>query len=145
MSKLIPRKPAKPRNRRLGRTTLPEQDLVAALVLDQPQPMTEQQIGNLSRVLRRSKEAIRDMVDHARENFVTRAERYVDVHAEATEAALKAGDPKSLEVATRSSQWALEHISADGARIVEKSATQGSGVKILIGVKIGGMNAPTLE
>lgn len=132
---------AKPK--RTGSITQAEKEFVSKFVMDQPAEIAPVQVNALARVLRRSKEAVRSMVEEARENFVAGAGRYVEIHRQATEAALSNGDPKSLEVAARSAQWALTNISAEGSRIVDKASTESSGSKIYIGVKVGGHNPTT--
>jgi hypothetical protein len=52
-------------------------------------------------------------------------------------------DPKALDVAARASQWAMENLSAEGQRIVDKPAAgKGDmGPRILVGINLGGMNS----
>jgi hypothetical protein len=130
---------------RRGHLSQPEKDLIAAVVMDSPREVDARQINGLAKGLRRRRSAIKEAVEQAREIFLGRAPRYVDIHMQTTEAALAAGDPKSLEVAARSSQWAIEHTSADGASIIEKVTEGSSGVKVIIGVKVGGANNVAAE
>ena len=132
----------KPRKhfKRGGSVTSREKELVAQFVMDQPAEVTPTQERALARVLRRSPAVIKTLVAEARENFVAGAGRYVEVHMQATEQALANGDPKSLEVAARSAQWALTNISAEGERIVEKPEASGGGPRVMVGIKFGGAN-----
>lgn len=103
--------------------------------------MAPAQVHSLAKALRRSRTAVRQAVEDARDTFVERAGRYVDIHMTTVEAALANGDAKSLEVAARGAQWALEHVSADGVRVVEKTEAN-PGLKVAIGIKIGGVDTP---
>lgn len=154
ISRQVPPKVFEPKNKRSGSITATEQALVTQFVLDQPREVTTQQVTALSKVLRRSKEAVKGMVIAAREEFNSSAEFYVKAHAESVAKALssmnKEGehDPKALDVAARASQWAMENMSAEGQRIVDvKSTGKGEGgTKILINIPFGGMNAvPAVE
>jgi hypothetical protein len=120
-----------------------EKALVAQVVLESPLAITDSQIGSLARGLRRSKESIKALIEEARENFVCSSQRYVDIHKEAMEQALKNGDAKSLEVASKGSAWAITNISAEGTRLIDKGKEENSGVKIMIGLKVGGKNENT--
>ena len=123
--------------KRMGVPTKADKALVAQVVLDQPAEITPAQITGLAKTLRRSKEAIKQMIEEARENFVVGAKRYVDIHRAATEAALADGDN---EQALKGSQWALQNISAEGVRIVEKAVDGPVGTKIMVGIKLGGLS-----
>ena len=128
--------------KRQGSPTKAEKELVAQFVMDQPGGITPRQTTSLARVLRRSKELTKQMIEDARENFVESAGRYVDIHKQATEAALANGDAKSLEVAVRGSQWALENLSEEGVRIVDKASSESTGTKIMVGIQVGGIQHP---
>jgi hypothetical protein len=130
------------RGKRGGPLTKPEKDLIAAVVLDQPREMQAPQISSLAHGLRRSKDAVKAAIEDARGEFLGRAGRYVQIHAETTEAALANGDAKSLEVAARSSQWAIERISVDGMQIVERPTDAPTGARIFIGLSLGGTKDP---
>ena len=130
--------------RRRGPITGNEQDLVAAFVMDQPGPISDKQERALTVALRRSPEAIKALIADARERFTAKAGRYVDIHAQATEDALKNGTVGGLETALKGSQWAIERISQDGARLVDKAADTNTGTKIIVGIQMGGIT-PTIE
>jgi hypothetical protein len=131
--------------KRAGILTKPEKDLIAAVVLDQPRALEDKQINSLAKGLRRSREAVKNAVLEAKDALLAHAGRYVEVHAQVVEDALSNGDAKSLEVAARASQWAIEHMNADGATIVDKGPGDSGGVKIMIGVKVGGANDVKVE
>lgn len=130
--------------KRLGPVTDIEKDMVAKFVLDQPAAITPSQTNALARVLRRSKDVTKRLIEEAKDKLVDSTERYVDIHRQTVETALSNGDAKSLEVALKGSQWAMEHISQDGTRVVDKAGSGGgnSGTKVLIGVQIGGLREP---
>jgi ribosomal protein S9 len=120
-----------------------EKALIAQVVQESPFAVPDAQIGSLARGLRRKKEDIKKMIEEARENFVTSAQRYVEIHKAATEQALEKGDS---EQALKGSQWALTNISAEGARIVDKVNNETNTPKVLVGIRIGGVssNAPAI-
>lgn len=139
-----PPKPYKaPRRRNFHDKPRPaERDLIAALVLEQPSGLDDRQIRNLSLAMRRTKDDIKAIIEDARDTFAGHAGRYVEIHKQSAEKALKKGDAKSLEVAARSAQWAIERMSADGVRIVDKPEVQAGGAKILVGIRVGGIDEP---
>lgn len=100
-------------------------------------PVTTQQVTALTKVLGRSRASIKKMVEDAKENFVEAAGDYVQIHKEATANALATGDN---ETATKAAQWAMTNMSFDGARIVDKAEALSTGTKIMIGLKLGGLN-----
>jgi hypothetical protein len=127
--------------KRTGIITKVEKDLIARVVADQSSEMTERQINALAVVTRRSKALVKKAVEEAHETFVDRSKRYVDIHLQAVEAGLNRGTDKGLEVAQKGSQWAIENISEQGARVIEKQAKDdNAGARIMIGVKIGGID-----
>jgi hypothetical protein len=143
-----------PKTKRTGSITKVEQALVSQFVLDQPREVTEKQVTALSRVLRRSKDAVKGMVAAAREDFNASADFYVNAHKTSVSRALavtnKEGehDPKALDVAARASQWAMENLSAEGQRIVDApTAGKGNlGPRIVVAVRVGGLNdKPTAD
>jgi hypothetical protein len=151
ISRQVPTQPDKvfePKSKRGGSVSDAEQALVTQFVLDQPREVTTAQVTALSRVLRRTKEAVKEMVVRAREDFSASADFYVKSHKTSVERALNVTnregehDPKALDVAARASQWALENLSAEGQRIVDKpSAGKGDmGPRIMVGINIGGLN-----
>ena len=128
-------------NKKMGIPTKPEKMLIAQFVADQTQEITPSQITGLAKTLRRTKEMVRRLVEEAKESFVESAVDYVRIHKQATDAALASGTVAGLEVAVGASQWAMENLSAEGARIIDKAAGKGSGSPVInVGVKIGGMN-----
>lgn len=124
--------------KRGGPITKTEKDFVAQFLQDQTRELTTSQVTSLSKVLRRSKEAIRTMVEDARDNFAESAGLYVNIHKEATIGALKSED---YEIAIKGSQWAIEHLGMEGVRLIEKTSAQPTGNKIMIGIRIGGVDA----
>lgn len=130
--------------RRAGPITIAEENLVTALVLDSPVELSSKQVNGLAKALRRPASTVRVIIEKAQTKFRSKAERYVDIHMEATEKALEQGTDKSLEVAAKAAQWALERMSGEGVAVLEpvKVDPKGnSGAKIIIGVRVGGMKA----
>ena len=132
-------KPRK-RHKKLGSFTDAEKTIVEDIVAQSPGGLNTSEVNALARVLRRNREIIKAAVIEAAETLADRAGRYADIHLQTTEAALANGDAKSLEVAARASQWALENISVDGVAVVEKKADKPTGPQINIGVIVGGKN-----
>src|SRR5713101_7029821 len=108
MARSSPKLPRVFSTRRVGPLTKDEKALIGQFLADQPHEVTREQIKLLAKLMHRSPNTIRQCIEQARENFVASAGRYVEIHLAATEAALANGDPKSLEVAARGAQWAME-------------------------------------
>jgi hypothetical protein len=131
---------------RRGAPSKAEKALVAQVVQDFPGEVAGPQVAALATTLKRTKEAVKAMIEQAKENFVSEAESYVKIHKQVVEAALANGDAKSLDVAAKGAQWAIENIGAEGTRIIEAAKTTPQGMKLLIGVNIGGLREPgTIE
>lgn len=151
INRTAPPKIFEPKSKRGGSISKVEQNLIAQFVRDQPREVTTSQVTSLAKVLRRSKEVVKAAIEQARENFASEADFYVKSHKQSVERALaiqtKDGehDPKALDVAARASQWALENLSAEGQRVVDKpSAGKGDmGPKIMVGINLGGLNTPS--
>jgi hypothetical protein len=139
MASKKPDKHRKVFNKRPGAPTAAEKDFVAQLVADQPAEMTDSQVNALARTLRRTKETTKGIIEEAKNRLIDRSARYADIHILATEAALADGDN---EQALKGSQWALTNISGEGSRIVEKAVVEQGGAKIMIGIKLGGIDQP---
>lgn len=140
---LIDHSPTKPPRvfKRSGAMTKVEKDFVAQFVQDQPTEITRSQVTSLAKTMRRSKEAVQELISGVQEKLLTRLDRYADIHFEATEEALALGTDKSLSIATKASEWAISNIGRGGVRAIDKVATpQAQGTQIIIGVKIGGLN-----
>lgn len=125
---------------RMGPVSDVETQFIAQFLRDQPREITETQTKALSKVMRRSKEVIRDLIEQAREEFQSSALDYVRLHKEAAISAFEHGDD---EVAVKAAQWAITNMSQEGSRVIEKVAAEGGGgVKIMIGVQMGGIDKP---
>lgn len=139
------RKPSKRRVKRFGSLSKIEKQVIAQVVHDSPAEVTPQQVSALALTLRRSPEAIRNAVADARESFSADALNYVEIHKQTVEAALKAGDSKSLEVARKGSAWAITNIAHEGKRVIDRPESGPQGSKIIIGIRIGGIKQETVE
>ncbi len=127
---------------RRGAPSKAEKALVAQVVQDFPGELGPSQVNALAKTIKRTKEAVKEMILQAKENFVSEAESYVALHKKVVEAAYANGDAKSLDVAAKGAQWAIENIGAEGTRIIEAAKTVPQGMKLLIGVNIGGLREP---
>lgn len=124
--------------KRSGSISNAEKALVSQFVQDQPCALTTSQVNGLAKTLRRSREAVRDLIAEVQEGFIEAAPRYVEIHRLATEAALAHGSVGGLEVAQKGAQWFIEKASIDGKGIIEKATSAPTGTRIMIGVRIGG-------
>ena|ERR1700674_3152186 len=131
--------------RRKSPLTPEEKGIIDQVILDSPGGLATSQERGLSQALCRPLAALKPYIEEAREKFVKRAPRYTDIHIAAAEKALANGDAKSLEVATRASAWALENISTENERVIERPTIGPVGQKIMIGIKVGGVDAPKVE
>lgn len=123
-----------------GRPSKEEKQMVAQVVLENPGPIEPAQVQALSKLMHRSKDAIKKMVEEARDNFVEKAKDYVDIHHMATVAALSDGDN---ETAMKGAQWAMTNIAAEGVRIIDKAAgSESSSPRVMIGINVGGIVPP---
>jgi hypothetical protein len=119
--------------RRGGVLSKAEQNLIDALVADQPADVSEtalaRQVDRLARVLRRSPAAVTAQLARAKAKLQARAISYADLHHEAARNAAARGDG-------RPSQWALEHM-----RVVEPIINKdtGTGVTVFVGVALPGL------
>lgn len=135
-----PHKPKAPTRvfKRMGPVSDVEVGFIRQFLQDQPREITPTQEKALSKVMRRSKGVVRDIIEQAREEFQGSALDYVQIHKEATIAAYEDGN---LDAALKASQWAIANMSQEGTRVVEKVAAEGGGgVRIMIGVKMGGID-----
>lgn len=130
---------AKP-SKRLGPPTTIEKALIAQVVADSPQEITERQVRGLAAATRRSPDAIRNMIVAARERFVERAQAYMDIHKAAVDMGLASETLEGAKLAIQGSQWALEHMRAEGEAVIEPEVKQQAGGGIQIGIKVGGAN-----
>ena len=126
--------------KRSGGITDTEQALIDRFVADQPREISTDQVKALAKVLRRRPSTVRDCIQRARENFVATAEGYVEVHQQAVEGALSRRD---FDTAAKHAEWALEHLSHEGQRVVDRDVAETHVPKIIIGVALGGMGLPT--
>jgi hypothetical protein len=136
-------KPKRKVYKRPGSPSDAEKGLVADVVANSPGGLSPTQQNALATVLKRGRGVVKQMVEDAAMTLAERAGRYADIHLQTTEAALANGDAKSLEVAARASQWAMENINVDGTGVVEKPASKPTGPSVMIGIKLGGMQTPS--
>ena len=92
--------------------------------------------------LRRTRATTKRLIEEAREDFAGDAPDYVRIHREATERALALDNH---DAALKGAQWAINHISLDGARLTEKEAAGPTGSRILIGIKLGGVDQKAID
>lgn len=123
--------------KRHGKVTASDKALIARVVLDQPGGMSRAQTNGLAMALRRTRATTKKLIEEAREDFAGDAPDYVRIHKQATERAL---EMDNHDAALKGAQWAISHIALDGARLTEKEAAGPTGSRILIGIKVGGVN-----
>lgn len=126
----------KKKYKRAGAATKAEKAIVRAVVQDSPTEVTPSQTMALAKMFNRSHGAVKSLVNQARQNFIADAEFYVDAHRTAVEGAIATLD---FDVARKGAAWAIEHVSGEGKRIVDKPESGPSGVRIMVGVRIGGV------
>lgn len=128
--------------KRRGEVTEPEKALVKQFVLDHPGPLQPKQVKALATLTRRTVEQVQAVIEDAAVEFAEAAKDYVWIHKNATSDAYATGD---FETAVKASQWAIEKIGKGAVRVIEpvKGSGEGGGTKILIGLKLGGMNPNT--
>lgn len=129
--------------KRHGSQSKQDREVIDAVVTKNLGNVSPKEVKALARKLDHTLPTMKKWVRDAKQKFLANASRYVEIHRQAVEAALASGDQdaKYLEVATRGSQWAIERLSAEGERVVEQQKTEeGSGVKVMIGVKVGSLN-----
>lgn len=142
-SRSVIAKPKPPKlYKRPGNITEPERQLVAQLVHEHPRELSPAQVNGLAKAMRRSPAIVKELVEQAKEEFVSQADHYVRVHRKVVDDALANGDPKSLSVALEGSQWFLEKVSEQGARVIEKEAKAEVGQRVMIGIRIGAVDQP---
>jgi hypothetical protein len=126
--------------KRKGRLMNSEIAVIEAALADSPTEASPALVQGLSMTLKRSKQAVKDAIDRARIKFAQQAEHYTEVHKQVVDTALLDGSAKALEQARLGAEWAMENISIEGTRIVDKpSKDVNTGLKVMVGVKIGGM------
>lgn len=119
--------------KRPGPASKSEQETVQDLLKQTP---GEVNVRALAKVLRRSTEYTRKLVEQARQNFAETADEYRQLHLTGVRDAISTGDPKGLDAGIRGAQWALENIAFEGQRMVEKAQKESGGTKVMIGVKL---------
>jgi hypothetical protein len=126
--------------KRIGPITDAERELVAQVVLDQPGELRPAQVNGLATALRRSKTAIKELIDDAQSKFRANADFYVDMHRKAVQRAHNDGNQ---DAAMKGAQWAMERLSAEGSHIIEPKVAEqgGQGPRVMIGIKVGGLDA----
>lgn len=134
------RKPKQPR--RKFRLSPAEKDIIAEVVQKSETPITTEQVKGLALTLNRRKETIKKAIEAAREDFAESAGEYVRAHKEVVTRGLEDGSVKGLEQARLGAEWAMENMSLEGSRVIDKPTKEGSGVQVFVGVKIGGMKDP---
>lgn len=134
--------------KRSGRKKMTESQAIEKVVAMNLGKVSSTEVTTLAQKLHRREDTMKRWVQDAKEKFLKNASRYVEIHHQAVEDALAAGseDPKYLEVATRGAQWAIERLRVGNEGVVEQEKTGPSeGLKVLIGVKVGGLNEVSTE
>ena len=134
----------KPRRsyKRQGKLSDGDKHLIEDVIAQTPGGLSTGQQHALAVVLRKSRDVVKRAIEDAHDNLAERAGRYADIHLQTTETALSNGDAKSLEVAARASQSAMENINVDGVGVVEKKPDKPVGNQVIVGIQLGGMQTP---
>jgi len=134
----------KKKHRKHGPFSATERAAVQAVVQVAPAHLpTKQQIVSLAKAINRPEGSVTAHITRARETFQANATRYVEIHKEAAELALKDGSDKALDVARKASEFAMQHASAKDKsgkveRIIESQQTADV-PRVQIGLVLGGM------
>lgn len=131
--------------KRTGRTTKDEKEVVKAVVRQAGGDLPIDETRALAKVFKRPVGTVKKLIAQAKENLSVDAEFYVDTHRQVVETAFIAGaatfNDKLLETARKGSAWAIENISGEGKRLVEKQESGPQGTRIMIGVRLSNMTA----
>jgi len=130
--------------RKHGKLSERDHHIISELVQTQPHELSLEQIASTATLLRRSPDQVAHAIVEARERLQMNAGRYVEIHREVAEAALKDGSDKALDVARKASEYAIQHLSArDGKgkleRIVEAEQQMSDAPRVQIGIALGGI------
>lgn len=122
----------------LGRPTLVRTEEIIAKTIEQ---MADKSAGDIAIQVGAdsSGRSIKTIIAKAREGFARRADSYAEIHYLATAQALANGDAKSLAVALRGAEFALERTEEDGARIINKDSSAPTQPSIQIGIALAGV------
>lgn len=141
--KTLPQKAPPKVFHRAGSPTRTTKELIAKFVADSPRAISPAQITALATLTRHTPKTIKGLIEKARDTFLSNAEFYVTAHQKSTEQAFVRGD---FEVAQKGAQWAMERLSAEGVRIIEKAPASGmSGTRVLVGIRLGGVDPKQLQ
>ena len=114
-----------------------EKDALAAIVAAVPREINAKEEKALAQVMGRSVATIHKTLTEVRAKFAQNADKYVDLHLQATEAAIADGD---YDTATKASQWMLTNVSKDGERVIDAPEANGpQSSKVVIGIQLGGL------
>lgn len=135
-------KPTTPKRtyKRVAKTTKDEREVVKAAVRQNRGDLSKEQTTALAKVFNRPVGTVKAMIARAKDNLAADAEFYVDTHRQVVEGASLMGqatyNDKLLEVARKGSEWALEHTSGDGKRVVDQPTSAPQGTRIMVGVRL---------
>jgi len=118
---------------------------VAQIVADHHGKVSDSQALAIATDLEMKPTTVKRWIQEARKQFLSKAERYVSMHEEACQAALESETVKGFEQARLGAEWAIQHLSQDGEGIVEKSRNDTNGVKVFVGLQLGGAVEPAQD
>jgi hypothetical protein len=120
---------------RSGTPTKTEKKIAEKLIEDAKGLITPQQEKALARVFNRPVGTVKKILTDARANLQKDAEFYVNAHRQSVEDALATNQ---VDVARKGAAWAIERISGEGKRLVDKpDAGPASPVNVMVGVRLG--------
>jgi len=138
------RRVGRPPKKRAGPLTTSEKTIIAQVVADAPATLMDAAaIERTAHLMRRDPRTVAHYIVAAREQFQANARRYVEIHQQVADAALKDGSDRALDVARKASEFAMQHASAKDKsgkveRIIESQQTVDV-PRVQIGVVLGGL------
>ena len=130
--------------KRTGKVTKKELALVKAITSETPETPSNDQTKALAKVFNRPVSTMKKAIATARESLAADSQFYVDTHRAIVEQAALIGvstmNDKALDIARKGAAWAIERISGDGKRIVDKVDNGPQGTRIMIGIKLSNMS-----
>lgn len=131
-----------------GQVSTREKSVIDGIVAENDGQVSRDQLDATAIVLRRDPSTIARYIEIAKEKLQSRAERYVDIHLEATEKALASDDPRAIGEARKGAMEMISSLSAKdrqgkSVRLIDRDDHESSGPKIAIGINLGGLPART--
>jgi hypothetical protein len=101
------------------------------------------QVEAIAIAMRREPATIEKYITAARERFLSNADRYAAIHAEAAERGLALGDAKGLEVSRKAAEFGMSNASNKDFRVIDSPGQSSNAPVIKIGIALGGLPSKT--